>query len=393
MTKKTRKKRKISPIKKALRKKNLAKNIIIVLLIILSFLAVTYFLFDKDIKNIKIEKSDNILKEKKLYTNEEVMEEVLSNINSSKKDILIDTIKKLDEKEAYEENLKKDIKDDVFKKVEEIEKEEPKKITQENNKNIEIKEEPVSEIKDEIIEDPKQKKEDKKSLITKKDSFKYDSKSKPKLAIVIDDVVTKTQKDKIINLGYPVTMAFLPPTKGHPESAKIAKNLPFYMIHFPLQASSGFKNFEENTLNINDSYETIEKRVKKLREWYPNAIYTNNHTGSVFTQNYEAMDKLFRALKKYNFIFVDSKTSPNSTAKELSIKYKMPYIVRDVFLDNDRDFVSVQKQLKSAINIAKKNGYAIAIGHPYDITLKVLKESKNLLNEVELIFINQLPYL
>ncbi|RBQ30215.1 divergent polysaccharide deacetylase family protein [Aliarcobacter vitoriensis] len=393
MTKKTRKKRKISPVKKALRKKNLAKNIIIVLLIILSFLAVTYFLFDKDIKNIKIEKSDNILKEKKLYTNEEVMEEVLSNINSSKKDILIDTIKKLDEKEAYEENLKKDIKDDVFKKVEEIEKEEPKKITQEDNKNIEIKEEPVSEIKDEIIEDPKQKKEDKKSLITKKDSFKYDSKSKPKLAIVIDDVVTKTQKDKIINLGYPVTMAFLPPTKGHPESAKIAKNLPFYMIHFPLQASSGFKNFEENTLNITDSYETIEKRVKKLREWYPNAIYTNNHTGSVFTQNYEAMDKLFRALKKYNFIFVDSKTSPNSTAKELSIKYKMPYIVRDVFLDNDRDFVSVKKQLKSAINIAKKNGYAIAIGHPYDITLKVLKESKNLLNEVELIYVNQLPYL
>ncbi|RBQ32636.1 hypothetical protein CRU92_02675 [Arcobacter sp. FW59] len=393
MTKKTRKKRKISPVKKALRKKNLAKNIIIVLLIILSFLAVTYFLFDKDIKNIKIEKSDNILIEKKLYTNEEVMEEVLSNINSPKKDILIDTIKKLDEKEAYEENLKKDIKDDVFKKVEEIEKEELTKIIQEDNKNIEIKEEPISEIKDEIIEDAKQKKEDKKTLITKKDSFKYDSRSKPKLAIVIDDVVTKTQKDRIINLGYPVTMAFLPPTKGHTESAKIAKNLPFYMIHFPLQASNGFKNFEENTLNITDSYETIEKRVKKLREWYPNAIYTNNHTGSVFTQNYEAMDKLFRALKKYNFIFVDSKTSPNSTAKELSIKYKMPYIVRDVFLDNDRDFVSVQKQLKSAINIAKKNGYAIAIGHPYDITLKVLKESKNLLNEVELIYVNQLPYL
>ena len=42
------------------------------------------------------------------------------------------------------------------------------------------------------------------------------------------------------------------------------------------------------------------------------------------------MDKLFRALKN-NFIFVDSRTTPNSVAKELSIKYQMPYIVRDTF--------------------------------------------------------------
>ena len=41
----------------------------------------------------------------------------------------------------------------------------------------------------------------------------------------------------------------------------------------------------------------IEQRVKQPRQWYPNAIYTNNHTGSVFTENEEAMDKLFRALK------------------------------------------------------------------------------------------------
>jgi len=36
-------------------------------------------------------------------------------------------------------------------------------------------------------------------------------------------------------------MAFLPPTPSHKESAKIAQNLKFYMIHFPMQASSAFK--------------------------------------------------------------------------------------------------------------------------------------------------------
>ena len=55
-------------------------------------------------------------------------------------------------------------------------------------------------------------------------------------------------------------MAFLPPTKTHPNSAKIALDLPFYMIHFPMQASSAFKGAEEFTLHVNDSYEKIEKR-------------------------------------------------------------------------------------------------------------------------------------
>lgn len=188
-------------------------------------------------------------------------------------------------------------------------------------------------------------------------------------------------------------MAFLPPNGAQKESATITQNLPFHMIHFPMQASKNFKNIEIDTLNISDSYEKIEARVKQLRALYPNTTYTNNHTGSVFTENYEAMDKLFRALKKYNFIFVDSKTTPNSVAKELSIKYQMPYIVRDTFLDNDRSFTAIQNQLKDAIRVAKKQGFAIAIGHPYEVTFKVLKESKHLLNDVEPIFLNKLPYL
>ena len=71
---------------------------------------------------------------------------------------------------------------------------------------------------------------------------------------------------------------------------------------------------------------------------YPKAIYANNHTGSIFTQNEVAMDNLFRALKKYNFIFVDSRTTAKSVAKKYAIKYGMPYIVRNTFLDNERNF-------------------------------------------------------
>ena len=286
--------------------------------------------------------------------------------------------KVIDEKTEVEESINKENKI-IQKKVEEI-KEDKLKEKQKEKSSININE----TIKNKI---------DEKSIITKKDTFTYDKKVKPKIAIVIDDITTQAQKDKILSMGYKINMAFLPPTKTHPDSAKIAQSLSFHMIHFPMQASGAFKGEEINTLTINDSYETIEKRVKQLREWYPNAVYTNNHTGSVFTENEEAVDKLFRALKKYNFIFVDSRTSAKSVAKKYAKKYDMPYIVRNTFIDNDRDFKSIQNQLKKAIEIAKKQGYAIAIGHPHTVTLEVLKDSKSLFREVEPIFINQLPYL
>lgn len=381
MAKRTRKKRKISPIKKTLRKRNLARNFIVLLSLIFILLLFAYFFLSKNNQAVNSSSNNNILQSQKLYTNDEIMEEIIQNLNPDIKNNIL-------EKDLEEEKTKKESFEEVFERQKEIEK---SKIEQ----KIETKQ--SKEIEDEIIEEKSQIEKpitkQKKDLITKKDNYKYDLKTKPKLVIIIDDVVSKTQKDKILNIGYPITMAFLPPNSGHKESAIITQNLPFHMIHFPMQASKNFKNIEVNTLNISDSYETIEARVKQLRVLYPNATYTNNHTGSVFTENYEAMDKLFRALKKYNFIFVDSRTTPNSVAKELSIKYQMPYIVRDTFLDNDRSFTAIQNQLKDAIRVAKKQGFAIAIGHPYEVTFQVLKESKHLLNDVEPIFLNKLPYL
>ncbi len=323
----------------------------------------------KDIKDFKEESSHQYFEEKFNINEEHKFEEYTKELE-----------KIITEKVDGEETINKE-NEVVQKKVEEIKEE---KLKEKNNKNNTNEKESKIIIKDKI---------DEKAIITNKDTFTYDKKTKPKIAILIDDVTTQAQKEKILSMGYKINMAFLPPTSGHPNSAKIAQNLPFHMIHFPMQASSAFKGEEVNTLKITDSYETIEKRVKQLRDWYPNAIYTNNHTGSVFTENDEAMDKLFRALKRHNFIFVDSRTSNKSVAKKYAKKYDMPYIVRNTFIDNDIKYNQIQNQLKDAIEIAKKNGYSIAIGHPHSITLEVLKNSKHLFKDVEPIFINQLPYL
>jgi len=213
--------------------------------------------------------------------------------------------------------------------------------------------------------------------------------NKPKLAIIIDDVTTKRQINSITNIGYTVNMAFLPPTSGHKNSAIITKKLDQYMIHLPLQASSS-KYEEENTLYINHDISRIEKRILDLKRLYPKALFINNHTGSKFTSNKVAMDKLFQVLKKYDYTFIDSRTTAKSVAKLSSKKYGVKMFSRNIFLDNKKDKKYIQKQLKKAIKIAKKRGMAIAIGHPYGITFQTLKDSKHLLNDLELVYVSQL---
>jgi len=378
-------------IKATLRsQKKLVKIFLIIFLITALVTLSSYFFIDHKKSEIlenqqtstQIDKEiENNFDEKKLFESkkpQEHLDEIIpkydihDKFEEYTKDIENDFIEKTLEDDKEEINEK------IVKKVEEIKEEKKKEKAKEEKKEIEKQVFP---------------KYDEKTIITKKDTYTYNKNDRPKLVIIIDDVSTQTQKEKILNIGYPITMAFLPPTAGHKDSAKIAQSLPFHMIHFPMQASSTFKGEEVDTLKVTDSYEKIENRVKQLRAWYPNAIYTNNHTGSVFTENDEAMDKLFRALKKYNFIFVDSRTSAKSVAKKYAVKYNMPYIVRNTFIDNDQNFSSIQNQLKKAVEISKKQGYAIAIGHPHEITLKVLKESKHLLKDVEPILLNKLPYL
>ena len=60
--------------------------------------------------------------------------------------------------------------------------------------------------------------------------------------------------------------------------------------------------------------------------------------------------------------------------KKYAKKYNVPYLARNIFLDNKQEYNYIQTQLKKAIAIAKKSGYSIAIGHPHKITLKVLNQ-------------------
>ena len=215
-------------------------------------------------------------------------------------------------------------------------------------------------------------------------------KGRAKLVLIIDDVATFEHASMIKSIGLKITPSIFPATKTHPDTPNIARTFEFYMIHLPMQAKH-FDSPEIGTLTINESFESMHEKIKKIRKDFPRAKYTNNHTGSRFTSDYDAMDKAYRALIEQGFIFVDSKTIAQTAVARAAKKYNQPYISRDIFLDDDPSASAVRRELVAAVNLAKKRGYAIAIGHPKKNTIAVIKASKNnILKDVEVVYLKDI---
>ncbi|EIY8722940.1 divergent polysaccharide deacetylase family protein [Campylobacter jejuni] len=212
---------------------------------------------------------------------------------------------------------------------------------------------------------------------------------KPKLAIIIDDMANASQVRGLKALNLKLNPSFFPPDKNHSETPKLALKFDFYMVHLPL-AAINYNKPELDTLSPNDSKKRIFKKIKQIKKDFKDLRYINNHTGSLFTSNEEAMRKLYEALKNQNILFVDSKTIGNSKANKIAKELSMPYIQRDVFLDNEDDVNYVKKQLESAVKLAQKKGFVIAIGHPRKNTFKALEQSKDLLKSVELVYLSEI---
>jgi len=213
---------------------------------------------------------------------------------------------------------------------------------------------------------------------------------KPKLVIIIDDVAKSSQLKTIKALPYHITPSIFPPSRNAPNSHKLARGLKHFMVHLPMESGSAKFNRMRGTLMTSDSTSKMQKRVRQIRKLFPNAKFTNNHTGSVFTSNYRALKLVYGMLKSEGFRFVDSKTSGKTKGRRVAKHYGDGYIVRDIFLDNTKSQSYIKRQLKKAIGIAKKRGYAIAIGHPYRATMRALATSQKLLDSVDVVYIDEL---
>ena len=81
--------------------------------------------------------------------------------------------------------------------------------------------------------------------------------------------------------------------------------------------------------------------------------------------------------------FVDSYTTHESIALRMAAEAGVKATKRDVFLDHERSPQAIAREFDRLKALARKQGEAVAIGHPFPETLEVLERELPKLSEQE----------
>ncbi len=228
-----------------------------------------------------------------------------------------------------------------------------------------------------------------KPIVSPKRVIKKHTYNKPTLMIIMDDISTIQEAKKIKKLNLKIIPSIFPKTPNHPNTPKVAKMFKSIIMHLPMEAKN-WKKPEKITLNICDNPKTIKEKLKKDLKGFYNIRAINNHTGSKFTACKKSFKEVIKELRKQNIFFIDSKTTNKSKYIEIQKELGEKIFQRDIFLDNIQKISYIKTQIKKAVRLAKKKGFAIAICHPHPNTFKALSQSKKLLKSVRLVNIDEI---
>jgi hypothetical protein len=198
----------------------------------------------------------------------------------------------------------------------------------------------------------------------------------PRIAIIIDDLGYELGAGhRAVNLPGPVACAVLPLTPRARELANAAHTAgKEVLLHLPLQSDIDDTGQEPGMINLDTTREQLARIFAESFESVPFAIGVNNHRGSLLTQHPGHMGWLMEEIgARGDLLFVDSYTTHRSVALQLARENGIPSARRDVFLDDLRDEASIAQEFERLKRLAKSQGLAIGIGHPYPETLAYLE--------------------
>ncbi len=205
---------------------------------------------------------------------------------------------------------------------------------------------------------------------------------RPKIAIIIDDLgldVAATMR--LAAIPGPITMSFLPYAEDLQTQTQAALQAGHeLMVHLPMQSQRETADPGNNALLKNLSFDEFGRRIEWNLGRFAGFVGVNNHMGSLLTEDPALMVRLMARLRNDGLLFVDSLTTPKSMGHRAAKALGVPFVARDIFLDNQQDKDYILRQLATTEKIARIRGYAIAIGHPYSVTLDTLEEWRETLD-------------
>jgi uncharacterized protein len=200
------------------------------------------------------------------------------------------------------------------------------------------------------------------------------SRAQPRLALIIDDCGQWLDTERgFIALPVTLTLSVLPDVRfNHTIEREATDRNQGVMLHLPMETLSGL-NPGPGKITTEMGDDAITAQVERDLVNVDLARGVNNHEGSKATANVRVMNDLMRVLARQDRFFIDSRTNGASIAERVASERGVLTAGRDVFLDNRADVAYTEGQLRVAAEIAKRDGSAIAIGHPRPTTLAAVR--------------------
>nr|WP_255721754.1 divergent polysaccharide deacetylase family protein [Ectothiorhodospira lacustris] len=200
----------------------------------------------------------------------------------------------------------------------------------------------------------------------------------PFIAIIIDDLGNDLREARrTTTLPGAVTCAVLPHLRFSEASAELAHERgKEVMLHLPMEADNGSNPGSGAILSHLDERET-RSRVRQALASVPHIRGVNNHMGSRLSREYHHLAWVMSELRAHDpdLYYVDSRTHVETLGRHVAEWARLNTTQRDVFLDSrPHDVEFARMQMQHLIRLARTQGHALAIGHPYPATLQVLEE-------------------
>lgn len=197
----------------------------------------------------------------------------------------------------------------------------------------------------------------------------------PVIAIIIDDAgLDQPRTARTITLPGPVTISYLPYARDLQPQVNAARKAGHeVMLHMPMEPSSASVDPGPHALLASYDRQKILNEMTWMLDRFDGYVGVNNHMGSKFTSDPERMRIVMGVMKSRGLMFLDSRTSAKSVGFSTANDFGVPAITRDVFIDDADDATKIADMLAKTERVAAKQGYAIAIGHPRDLTLQALQ--------------------
>jgi uncharacterized protein len=198
-----------------------------------------------------------------------------------------------------------------------------------------------------------------------------------KVAIIIDDWGYSTKNCQYLrDFKNPITVAILPNLQHSIDVMNCAHEAgQEIMLHLPMEPHKNTDSYPTDYILTTKMLPTkVDKILSDILDKMPYVQGVNNHMGSKATEDRRLMTTVYRQLRHRKLFYVDSRVTAKSVCAPLAKEIGVSFTSRDVFLDNVNERVAIQNQLAVLARLAKKRGWAIAIGHDRSLTLQVIQE-------------------